>query len=339
MISLICTAPGSFEYKDTGKPVLQKGRSILKIRRVGICGTDLHAFEGTQPYFSYPRILGHELAADIVEIDGHSDFNAGDKVTILPYFSCGVCIACRNGKTNCCVTIRVAGVHTDGGMEEYYSVPSNYLVAGQGLDYDELALVEPLAIGAHGIKRAGVQEGETVLIVGAGPIGIAAIEFAIIAGAKVILMDVNENRLSFCRQNFKIAEAINPLHGNTELFLKDFTNGDMPQVIIDATGNQQAINNSLQYLAHGGRYVLIGLQKKELIFSHPEFHKRETTLMSSRNATKEDFETVIASITNGMINPLTYISHRLPFDQVKNEFPGLLRPEKNVIKAIIDMPG
>src|ERR1700712_893094 len=204
MKALICTTPGQFEYKDIAEPVLTDGNTLLRIKRIGICGTDLHAYEGTQPFFSYPRILGHELAAEIVETQAGNGFEIGEAVTISPYFYCGKCIACRNGKPNCCVSINVCGVHIDGGMREYLSVPTYSLIHGEGLGYDELALVEPLAIGAHGVRRAGVLPGEYVLVIGAGPIGLGTMEFARIAGGKVIAMDMNEGRLAFCKDKLKV---------------------------------------------------------------------------------------------------------------------------------------
>src|SRR5690349_21486819 len=176
MKTLVCTKPGEFNYVDVEQPQARPGQSIIKIRRIGICGTDLHAYEGTQPYFEYPRILGHELAGDLVDLDQAPGFAIGDAVTIIPYFSCGHCIACRNGKPNCCVSINVCGVHVDGGMVEYLSVPSSSLVHNGGLGHDQLALVEPLAIGAHAVRRAAVRPDEFVLVVGAGPIGLGVME-------------------------------------------------------------------------------------------------------------------------------------------------------------------
>jgi len=336
MKSLICKQPYHFEYADINEPELTPGHAIIKIKRIGICGTDLHAFEGTQPYFNYPRILGHEFSGDLIDFDNADGFVPGDVVTIIPYFNCGVCIACRNGKPNCCVNIQVCGVHIDGGMREYFSVPSYSLVNSEGLSYDELALIEPLAIGAHGIRRADVKEGEFVLVIGAGPIGLGTMEFAKIADGKVIAMDVNEKRLQFCKEKLNVDHVINA-NDNANEQLKEITKGDMPTVVIDATGNQKAINNALQYVAHGGRYVLIGLQKNELIFSHPEFHKRETTLMSSRNATREDFEHVMDCMKKKLINPSTYITHRAKFDEVKDEFENWLKPESGVIKAMVEI--
>ena len=336
MKTLICTTPGQFEYAEREKPVAEAGRSILKIKRIGICGTDLHAFEGTQPFFEYPRVLGHELAAEFVEGDAPG-FTPGEAVTLMPYFYCGTCIACRSGKPNCCANIRVCGVHQDGGMAQYLSVPSYSLLHGEGLSFDELALVEPLAIGAHGVRRADVKPGEFVLVIGAGPIGLGIMEFARIAGGKVIAMDINEQRLAFCKEKLWVQFTINATSADVAEQLKKITNGDMPTVVIDATGNLRAINNGFLYMAHGARYVLVGLQKAELSISHPEFHKREATLMSSRNATTEDFEHVISSMKNGFVNPATYITHKVAFGKVKDEFSGYLDPANGVIKAMIEM--
>ncbi len=337
MQTLICREPGHFEYQTAKMPELKKGHAIIKIKRIGICGTDLHAFEGTQPFFDYPRILGHELSGELIAFDEAPGFEIGEAVTFIPYFNCGNCIACKMGKPNCCSKIQVCGVHVDGGMAEYLSVPSYSLVHGGTLSFDELALVEPLAIGAHGVSRADVKKGEYVLIVGAGPIGLGTMEFARIAGAKVIALDVNNRRLQFCKEKLKVAYTINALEQDVEKQLMDITNGDMPTVVIDATGNLKAINSSFQYLAHGGRYVLIGLQKGDITFSQPEFHKREATLMSSRNALRADFEQVISSMKRKEINPGTYITHRTSFKQVKTEFTNWLDPLNGVIKAMVEM--
>jgi 2-desacetyl-2-hydroxyethyl bacteriochlorophyllide A dehydrogenase len=337
MRSLICKQPYQFEYAEIGEPELKPDHAIIKIKRIGICGTDLHAFEGTQPYFTYPKILGHELSGDLIDFDNANGFVPGDVVTIIPYFNCGTCIACRSGRPNCCVNIQVSGVHVDGGMAEYFSVPSYSLVKGEGLDYDELALIEPFAIGAHGIHRADIKEGEFVLVIGAGPIGLGTMEFARIAGGRVIAMDVNEKRLQFCKEKLNIEHTINATNSNVTKQLQEITNGDMPTVVIDATGNLKAINSAFEYLAHGARYILIGLQKEEISFRHPEFHKREASLMSSRNATRKDFDFVINSIKKGLINPRSYITHHLRFQEVKDNFESLLNADSNVIKAIIEM--
>ncbi len=337
MKALVCAKPGLFEYINKTAPLQETGNAILKIKRIGICGTDLHAFEGTQPFFEYPRILGHELAAEIASIDTNDIYKAGDKVTFIPYFNCGNCIACNNGLSNCCVNMKVFGVHIDGGMSELISVPIQYLIPGKELSFDELALVEPLAIGAHGVRRAAVRPGEFVLVIGAGPIGLGVMEFARIAGAQVIAMDVNESRLKFCREKLQVAHTINPSVTDAVEQLKAITNNNMPTVVIDATGNLRAINSAFQFMAHGARYVLVGLQKEAISFSHPEFHKREASLMSSRNATKEDFDHVLTCMKNKLVDPATYITHRVGFDEVKDQFGSWLIPASGVIKAMVSI--
>jgi 2-desacetyl-2-hydroxyethyl bacteriochlorophyllide A dehydrogenase len=338
MRHLVCNTPFDFEYKNGKKPILKAGFAILKVKNIGICGTDLHAYEGTQPYFNYPRILGHELACEIVEIDQineNQDFKVGEKVTFIPYFNCGKCIACRKNKPNCCTDIKVFGVHIDGGMAEYISIPTYALVHGEGLSFEELALIEPLAIGLHAVRRANVQPTDNVLVVGSGPIGLGIIEFAKIAGANVIAMDVNAERLAFSSEKIGIKNQINPKEDDAHQKLLAMTNGDMPSVIFDATGSLKAINNSFEYLSHTGQYVLVGLQKGDISFSHPEFHKREATLMSSRNATRSDFEFVIECIKKGLVKPENYITHRVDFEEVKDNFESWLNPANGVIKAMV----
>lgn len=332
---LVCEKPGKLNYTDRPKPEPVEGNTLLRIRRIGICGTDLHAFEGTQPYFNYPRVLGHELAAEVITSSG--DFKAGDPVTVIPYINCQTCLACRTGKPNCCSNIKVLGVHTDGGMAEYIEVPTRLLLPANGLSMDELALVEPLAIGAHGVHRAAVQTDEFVLVAGAGPIGLGTMEFARIAGGKVIALDINDQRLAFCRDRLKVDHIINAATEDVMARLQQITNGDMPTVVIDATGSLKAINNSFQYMAHGARYVLIGLQKGDIGFSHPEFHKREATLMSSRNATREDFDHVLQAMKSKLVDPANYITHRVKFDDIATEFHKWTDPANGVIKAMAEI--
>ncbi|HUH19416.1 zinc-binding alcohol dehydrogenase family protein [Albibacterium sp.] len=336
MDSLVCTKPGKFEYKQSSRPILTENNAIIKIKKIGICGTDLHAFQGTQPFFDYPRILGHEISGELIEADNAPGFTIGEAVTFIPYVNCGNCLACNNGRPNCCVNLKVCGVHMDGGMVEYLSVPSRLLVHGNGMSYDELALVEPLAIGAHGVRRAAIVENEFVLVIGAGPIGLGAMEFARIAGARVIAMDIKENRLAFCKEKLGFEYTVDARF-DAKLQISEITGNEMPTVVIDATGNQSAINSAFQYMAHGARFVLIGLQKKEISFSHPEFHKREGTLMSSRNATKVDFEHVIDSMKKGLIDPKNYITHRVNFSSLADEFNSWLDPNSTVIKAIASL--
>jgi 2-desacetyl-2-hydroxyethyl bacteriochlorophyllide A dehydrogenase len=336
METLVCVAPGKFEYKNVEMPKIAQGEALIKIRRIGICGTDLHAYEGTQPYFDYPRILGHELAAEIVKVDSDA-FSTGDAVTVMPYFNCNDCIACRSGKPNCCVNLKVCGVHQDGGMVEFLTVPISSLIKGNGLSYEQLAMVEPLAIGAHGLVRAQVKENDFILVVGAGPIGLGIMQLASIAGTNVIAVDVNDNRLAFCKTKIGVHHTINPLKENVVERLLEITEKNMPSTVIDATGNLKAINAAFEYISHGGTYVLVGLQKGEIAFSHPLFHKKEATLMSSRNATKTDFSLVMKLMKEGSIDVNKFITHRIGFNQVIDEFPKYLDLNFGVIKAIIEL--
>jgi len=333
---LVCTSPGKLDYAEIADPELKKGHAIVRIRNICVCGTDLHAYEGTQPFFNYPRILGHELSGELMEFDSAPGFQKGESVTFLPYLNCGKCTACRNGKSNCCTTLKVCGVHVDGGMVDYFSIPSSLLVHAPGLNMTELAMVEPLSIGAHGISRAAIRPGEIVLIMGAGPIGLATMEFARLQGAEIIAMDTDGRRLNFCKTQLGVPHIIRAGEANIMEQLADMTHGEMPTVVIDASGNQKAINGGLNYLAHGGRYILIGLQKGELIFSHPEFHRKEATLMSSRNATREDFEGVIEKIQKRIINPLSFITNRVKFKDAAAGFPDWLTPSGNIIKVVIE---
>lgn len=330
---IVCEEPGKFLYKEREIPQRKPREVLLQIKRVGICGTDLHAYGGNQAFFSYPRILGHELAAEVLEADSTGPFNAGDKVVIMPYLSCGKCIACRNGKTNCCQNIKVFGVHVDGGMQQQVVLPESVLIHTPNLTLEEMAIVEPLAIGAHALRRAAVEPGEFVLVVGCGPIGIGMVKLAQIAGAKVIALDVNENRLAYAKNDIGADFVLN-VRDNPVDRIAEITQGDMATAVFDATGNKRALENGIDYMAHGGRYILVGLSKGELTYSHPKIHAKETSLMCSRNATFEDFEHVIANIK--AFPTATFVTHRVPFEKMAAHFDDWLKPENNVIKAMVD---
>lgn len=334
MDTITCQAPGVLRLIQTDEPLPKEGEALLQIRQVGICGTDLHAFEGTQPYFSYPRILGHELAAEILDIPTGYGFSVGDQVTVKPYFHCGKCVACRQGKTNCCAAMQVYGVHIDGGMRSRIALPLTALIKGEGLDADHFSLVEPLAIGAHGLRRAAVKSGEYILVIGAGPIGIGTLLLARAAGSKVIVMDTNAARLRYCATLVSDLDIINATDPDAYEQIHALTSGDMPNVVFDCTGSQRAINGAFRYMAHGGRYVLIGLQQHDITFNHPEFHKREGTLMSSRNATIEDFDHVINLLQQGSIPATSMITHRIEHRELPASFASLLNPNSGVIKAV-----
>lgn len=329
---IICEEPHNFKLREKEAPSRKPGEALLKVHRVGICGTDIHAYGGNQAFFKYPRILGHELAAEIMDIEAHESLQIGDRVIIMPYVSCGDCIACRNGKTNCCTNINVLGVHVDGGMQEIISVPTDLLIPAKNLSFNQMAIIEPLAIGAHALRRAAVKKGETIVVIGCGPIGIGLMKLAQIMGAKVIALDVNHDRLAYARNEIGVAFAIS-VEDNPKERIAEITNGDMAQVVFDATGNRKALESGIDYMSHGGSYVLVGLSKGELTFNHPQIHAKETTLMCSRNATLADFQFVIDTIEQ--FPTQSFITHEVPFSEMINHFDSWLLPETGVVKAMV----
>ncbi|MDV7185964.1 zinc-binding alcohol dehydrogenase family protein [Lutibacter sp. TH_r2] len=331
---IVCEKPGEFILKEKEAPIRKENEALLKINKVGICGTDLHAYSGNQAFFTYPRILGHELASEVLEIgENERGIKAGDKVVVMPYVSCGKCIACRNGKTNCCTNITVLGVHGDGGMQEQISVPADILLPANNLSDDEMAIVEPLAIGAHAVRRAAVQKDEYVVVVGCGPIGIGIMKLAQIEGAKVIAIDMNEDRLTYAKDKIGVDYIVNA--GNDPVKqISEITNGDMATAVFDASGNKFALEAGPSYMAHGGRFVLVGLSKGELTYMHPAVHAKEMTLMCSRNATTEDFEHVISVLSQFPTD--SFITHNVPFTEMIENFDSWLDPKTGVIKATVN---
>lgn len=308
----------------------------MKIKKVGICGTDFHAYAGNQAFFSYPRILGHELASQVIEIENNDNgIKEGDNVVVMPYLSCKKCIACKNGKTNCCVNMKVLGIHTDGGMQEKIAVPANLLIPAGNLNENEMAIVEPLAIGAHAISRAQLRADETILVVGCGPIGIAIMKFAGLAGAHVIAIDTNVQRMNYVKEVIGVAHTV--LAGKDALEkVLSITDGDLCTAVFDATGHKGALETGTNYMAHGGRYMLVGLSKGDLSFSHPSIHAKEATLMCSRNANLSDFENVISTLQQGKFPTNSYITHTVNFSDMISEFDRWLDPASGVIKATVN---
>jgi 2-desacetyl-2-hydroxyethyl bacteriochlorophyllide A dehydrogenase len=329
------------------------GEAIVRIRRVGICGSDLHGYRGDQPFFAYPRILGHELGVEVVAVGAPADAGArrdlasqalsdlavpprpGDRCAVEPYLNCGRCVACRRGKTNCCVDLKVLGVHTDGGMRECLAVPLDKLHRSDSLALDQLALVEMLGIGAHAVSRATPEPGEWVLVVGAGPIGLSVVQFASMTGARILAADVSPARLAFCQRQFPAVRPLDARQGLREA-LEDITAGEMPTTVFDATGNRASMQADFGLVAHGGRLVFVGLFQGEVTFSDPDFHRRELTLFATRNATAADFRRIISLMEAGRIDVLPWITHRATFDTLADRFQGWLDPEAGVVKALVE---
>ena len=334
MKAIICPEPFSLAVIDRQEPVAAAGEVVVRIRRVGLCGTDYHIYEGRHPFLSYPRVMGHELGGTVEAIADGSAFHIGQTVAINPYLACGTCIACRNGKPNACTAIRVLGVHTDGGMCERLVVPESALVDATGLTIDQAAMVEFLAIGAHAVARGGPAAGQRVLVVGAGPIGIGTALFARMDGAAVTLVDSRAARLDRARTRLGFGDT-RIADPDLPDALRQATGGEMFDMVFDATGSLTAMAASLDYVAHGGTLVLVGVAPGDLVFADPEFHKRETTLMASRNALAADFARVIAAIRSGAIPTDALHTHSVAADDLPQRLPELIEEADDVLKAIV----
>ncbi|MFN4142731.1 zinc-binding alcohol dehydrogenase family protein [Aestuariivirga sp.] len=336
MRAILCRNPRELEIVERPLPERKPGEALMRIRRIGVCGTDMHIYQGNQPYFVYPRIMGHELSGEIVEAERGSQLKPGDPVYIVPYLHCGHCIACRAGKTNCCTSLKVLGVHIDGGMCEYLALPETHLFKAEGITLDEAAMVEFLAIGAHAVSRARVSRGERALVVGAGPIGVGVALFAQLNGAEVSVIDGREDRLAFAAKVLGVPHAITLGEGDAER-MREETGGEFYGHVFDCTGSPKAMERGFSLVAHGGTYVLVSIVQGNISFSDPEFHKRETTLLSSRNATLVDFATVMTAMREAKVPTRAIRTHSASLWEVGKKMPEWIRPEAGTVKAVLEL--
>lgn len=344
MKALSLESPQSFRYleiPEPGKPGLDE--VLVRIHRIGICGTDYSGYLGKMPFFSYPRIPGHELGVEVLDVGPNvTNVKVGDRCSVEPYINCQKCYSCRRGHTNCCEHHKTLGVMCDGGMTERILLPARKLHISQSLTYTQLALVETLAIGCHAVNRAAPQSHEAVLVIGAGPIGLSVIEFAKLSGAKTIVMDMNANRLAFVRDQIGVPDTIQVQPGGEDEALErlaEITNGQLADVVVDATGSNKSMATCMNFAAFKARIVYVGITQQEISFPHaPIMHRRELTLMASRNALPSDFNRIIGLIETGELDTRPWITHEAKFDQLIEVFPSWLRPETGVIKAVVEGP-
>jgi len=337
MNAIILEQPGELQRSTKSHPGSPAaGEVLLKIKRLGICGTDLHAYNGNQPFFSYPRILGHEIAAEVVELgEGVTHLTVGDVCAVMPYRNTSTDQAVRRGKTHCGDHVKVLGVHEDGAMQEYLLYLADHVFPARGLSLDQISMIEPLAIGSHAIERGEVQSDDIVLVVGAGPIGIAAIQMGQFKAARILALDINQGRLDYVTKKFPGVDALR-VSGAVLEELERLLNGDLPTVVIDATGNKASMEKCFEYVAPGGTVVYIGLFLGDISFYDPYFQKKELTLKTSRNAYPEDFTKIIRLMKSGLLDIDGYITHRLKFDTLADDFASLYDPQKQVIKAVVE---
>lgn len=340
MKALQLERPQSFRFLDLPEPPAPgPGEALLRVHRVGICGTDLAGYLGRMPFFSYPRIPGHELGVEVLAVGaGVTHVRPGDRCAVEPYLNCGRCSACRRGHTNCCEHNQTLGVMCDGGLAERIVLPARKLHPANALAPEQAALVETLAIGGHAVNRAAPQADESVLVIGAGPIGLSALEFVKLAGARPIVADLHAGRLAFCRETMGVAHTFVPAGTpDDEATLKTLTHdGALPAVVIDATGSAKSMSHALGWCGFAGRVVYVGITQGELAFPHAlVMHRRELTLLASRNALPGDFARIIALIADGRLDTGPWITHRTSLAELPAVFPSYTRPESGVIKAVV----
>lgn len=332
--------PKNFQHVEIDEPNSPgPGQALVRTHRMGICGTDYSGYLGKMPFFRYPRIPGHELGVEVLKVgEGVSQIQPGDRCSVEPYMNCGECYACRKGNGNCCEKLDVIGVMVDGGLCERFLIRTDKLHPSKKLTFEQLALVETLGIGCHACDRGNPQEGEHVLIIGAGPIGLATLEFTRLTGATITVMDMVESRLDFCRATYNVPHTIVFKGDGSEVEqMQQITGGDMYSIVTDATGNNRSMSNALNYVAHTGSLVYVGITTDEIGFSHPPLHRREATVKGSRNALPADFTRIINLIEDGTIDTNPWITHRTSFNTVIEEFEIFTRPESGVIKAVIEV--
>lgn len=322
MRQIVLEQPGHLVDRRVAQPLRAAGEALVRVHRVGVCGTDFHAFAGTQPIITYPRVLGHEIACEVIEAPPNDrGIQPGDRCAVEPYLSCGQCRACRLNRPNCCECLQVLGVHVDGAMQTFLAVPVELLHKSDVLSMDQLALVETLGIGANAVRRSGLAKGEDVLVIGAGPIGLSVIQFAQAEGAVVRVVDKSESRRAFAEQ-FGAGILAAP-------------NGRLADVVFDATGSAASMGESLHHVAAAGRLVFVGISKDPISIDDPVFHAREVSLHASRNSCHQ-FPRIIRMIEEGRVDTSPWITDRVRLSEVPRVFQEL-RQRPHTIKAMIEV--
>lgn len=331
--AIALTEPGRLTAIPDTVPSPNEGEARVRIRTIGVCGTDIHAFHGRQPFFEYPRILGHELAAEIVELNGPSELKPGQLVAVEPYLNDPTSPASKKGKTNCCENLQVLGVHCDGGMRPEINVPIHKLHPAKTANPEQLALVEMLSIGCHATHRSRAQQSDTALILGAGPIGLSVLSFLRNITKNIIVADLSEDRLAFTREAFGVERTIQV---NPDKPIKETLGTDLPDLVFDATGHTGSMHTTFDLVTNGGTIIFVGLFQGEVTFHDPTFHRKEIMLLSSRNATSPEIQEVIEAVESGAVDTQPWITHRLALDEVPDLFEGMIA-DPELRKAVIEV--
>lgn len=335
MKTVLIKTPFEIGVTETEKPVPGEGEALLKVLYCGICGADVASFTGNQPFTTYPRIPGHEFSAQIVSIpENDRGLKPGDIVTANPYFNCGTCYSCRRGFVNCCTDNQTMGVQRDGSFREYIVMPVERIYDGRGLSAEQLALVEPFTIGYHALHRAKVKQGDRVLVIGAGPIGLFALIAAKAQGAEVTVADVLDGRLEKAK-HFGAAHVINSKASDIREEALRITEGDGFDVCVEACGQDVTFLNCIDCAAFAANIILIGNGKKETTFLHSILLKKELNVFGSRNSYPSDFADVIDLIASGKVDVNDMVSAVYPVDRVAEAFDALVHNDGSLSKVLI----
>ncbi|KAF0825345.1 MULTISPECIES: zinc-binding alcohol dehydrogenase family protein [Cytobacillus] len=324
------------EVIDIEKPVIRNPDEVLvKVKRVGICGSDMHIYHGTNPLATYPRIVGHEVAGEVVEVGSNvSGMKPGDHVVVEPIRYCGECYACRKGRPNVCQSLSVFGVHEDGGLREFFVLPENQLhVVDSSLEWDEIVLAEPYTIGAQAVWRGAVEEEDTVFIQGSGPIGICILKMAKLQGARVIISDLKQERLAFAKEN-GADEIIHAAEESVEERVMELTNGEGPNVVIDAVCLPSTFELGVNLVSPAGTVVVLGFDERPSSIPQLPITKKEVTIVGSRLQTNQ-FEKVVSLLNVEKLQSNGFITHHFPISEVQEAFRYVEKNPDQVRKAVI----
>lgn len=338
MLSVVLVAPGRLELVERPEPPApERGEALVAVRRVGICGTDHHAFAGQQNFIQYPCVLGHELAVEVISVGPEVDHvQAGDLCAVLPYVACESCDSCRRGRTNTCERLQVLGVTREGGLQEQLVVPARLLFPGEGLHLDQLALVEALGIGWHAMRRARPEVGDRALVLGAGPIGLAVAQALREFTDQIVIADLVSSRRDFAASQGLTAVPVGAGPGEPVPALFD---GQLPSLVFDATGHETSMESALGYAGPGGRVVFVGHTRGRISIDNPTFHARELDVMGSRNATPDDWHDVVKRVRTGQLDALSWINHRASLESIVDDLPTLVDAGGVVVKTMVDVGG
>ena len=337
MKAIVISNPNEIEIREVPMPEVKEGEALLKVKYVGICGADVASYTGNQPFTTYPRIPGHEFSAEIIEIpENDKGLKVGDIVTCNPYFNCGECYSCQRGYVNCCTDNQTMGVQRDGAFCEYIAMPVERIFDGKGLSSKELALIEPFSISQHAVSRATIKKSDTVLVLGAGPIGLFALIAAKQLCKKIVVADILDNRLELAKE-YGADAVVNTKTQSLEEFTKEFTQGNGFDVCIEACGAPETFLGCIDACAFAGNIILIGNGKRETNFIHSVILKKELNIHGSRNALKDDFINNIDLVASGKADIMKMVSGVYEMNDAISAFEALKNNDGTLAKLLINI--